>query len=142
MSLKERLQLDRAKLEKKEQEGLKREQKRQDDYLYSEQRKHHQMGVEARKLEKSQIKELAELRACGSFISHELYLPIIDPKIAWNASYGEAYADLKQRNKRKKPEVALPNTLGSVDTIGDVERAAASILIDASSSDSSELEFE
>ncbi|KAI9660283.1 MAG: hypothetical protein M1829_006485, partial [Trizodia sp. TS-e1964] len=41
----------------------------------------------------------------------ELFVPIPDPESTWNATYGEAFADLKQRNKRKKsglPPLFLP----------------------------------
>ncbi|KAI9670473.1 MAG: hypothetical protein M1829_004796 [Trizodia sp. TS-e1964] len=107
LTLEEGIRLDQEKVNKREQDTIRRQQKHQDDLLYAEQRKYHQMGVKARKMEKLRIKQLSELRASGNPVSNNLYNPIIDPEISWNATYGEAFADLKQRNKRKKPNGSL-----------------------------------
>ncbi|KAI9660282.1 MAG: hypothetical protein M1829_006484, partial [Trizodia sp. TS-e1964] len=43
MTLEDGLELDREKIQKKDQENLRRQQKIQDNYLYSEHRKNHQL---------------------------------------------------------------------------------------------------
>lgn len=82
----------------------------QESYLYKGYKEYHTKGIEARKQEKIRVKQLTELERSGGHILDELRTPIVDPEQDWLRQYGVAYAELKQRNRRKKDLDSTPYT--------------------------------
>ncbi len=69
----------------------------------------HVKGVEARKAEKTRIKQLKELQKNINIIPDEMFQPIVDPEAAWKATDATWLAQQEAKKQGKKPRLEAPN---------------------------------